>query len=499
MQKPLLEVKSIVKEFSGVRVLDQVGFSLKPGEILGLIGENGAGKSTLMKILSGIYHPTEGEVLLNGEPLILKDPLAAKRSGIAMIPQEFNLVETLKVFENVFLGNEKRGGLLLDKKGMRERTGEILKTLQTDLSPDAPVSRLSVAQKQMVEIAKALVHDSRLLILDEPTTVLTGQEIELLFSLMGQLRERGVSMIFISHKLGEVRTICDKTLILRDGQQIALEDTKKLDEPAMARMMVGRELNQIFPDRTPCGENTVLEVEGLEVPRILEDISFSLREGEILGIAGLMGAGRTELAEAVMGLRHRSGGTIRLEGRELTGRSPREAVDAGLAYLSEDRQGKGIVMNFSIPENTTLISLKKYIRLFIDKAREQETADAYTEKFRIRAASLKSKLRFLSGGNQQKVYLAKWMDTGPRVLILDEPTRGIDVNAKMEIYQFVHDLAARGTPCIVISSELEEVLGLCHRVLVMKGGRIQGELKENEMNEEEIMLYATGIKGGTES
>lgn len=496
MTKPLVEVKSIIKEFSGVRVLDNINFTLKPGEILGLIGENGAGKSTLMKILNGIYQPTDGQVFLEGREVRLNDPLIAKTHGVAMIPQEFNLIDTLTVFENIFLGNEKCNGVLLNKKEMRKRSTEILKTLHTDLDPNLPVRDLSVAEKQMIEIAKSQVHNSKLLILDEPTTVLAGEELELLFKLMRDLQSRGVCMIFISHKLAEVKEICDKVLVLRDGEQIYFGDVSEHTEHDMVKMMVGRELNQIFPEFNKPDEEVVFKVEDLQVKGLLENISFNVKRGEILGIAGLMGAGRTELAETIMGLRRKTGGRVTLYDRILSCRSPREAVDAGIAYLSEDRQGKGIIMNFDLPQNTTLISLKRYTNIFINKKEEEKRAEYYQKLFKIKAATLHTHLRYLSGGNQQKVYLGKWMDTDPKILILDEPTRGIDVNAKMEIYRFINSLAKDGLPCIVISSELEEILGLCHRILIMRDGTIQGELEQDKRNEEEVMLYATGLKKG---
>ncbi len=494
MSKHLVEVKSIIKEFSGVRVLDNINFSLEPGEILGLIGENGAGKSTLMKILSGIYQPTNGDVILEGTKVKLNSPLIAKKHGVAMIPQEFNLIETLTVFENIFLGNEVNNGVLLNKKEMRKRSTEFLKVLHTELDPNTSVRDLSVAQKQMIEIAKSLVHNSKLLILDEPTTVLAGEELDLLFKLMRELQSKGVCMIFISHKLAEIKEVCDKVLVLRDGEQIYFGDVGKHTEHDMVKMMVGRDLNQIFPEFNEPKEEVALKVENLSLKDTLSDINFEVKKGEILGIAGLMGAGRTELAETLMGLRRRSSGKVTLNGKMLLGKNPREAVDAGMAYLSEDRQGKGIIMNFDLPQNTTLISLKKYTNLFINKKAESKRASYYVDLFKVKAASLKTHLRYLSGGNQQKVYLGKWMDTDPNILILDEPTRGIDVNAKMEIYKFINNLAKEGMPCIVISSELEEILGLCHRILVMREGKIQGELGQDKRNEEEVMLYATGLK-----
>jgi ribose transport system ATP-binding protein len=493
---PLIEAVGMTKEFSGVRVLNNVNVSVAPGEIFGVIGENGAGKSTFMKILSGIYYPTSGHVMLEGKKVDVKNPTAAKALGISMVPQEFNLVDSLTVFENVFLGYEKTRGPLLNKAEMRDRTKKILSELETDIDPDSTIVTLSVAQKQMVEIAKALVHDSNILIMDEPTTVLNKTEIQILFRIMGRLKERGVAIFYISHKLWEVKSICDRVLVLRDGDPITVDATDNLNEADMARAMVGRELNQVFPPKKQRKGEVVLKVDGLSDGKLLQDIGFELKKGQILGFAGLVGAGRTETAEAIMGLRHRSSGRITVSGKDIDIRGPRQAVDSGLAYLSEDRQGSGLIMNFDIPANVTLISLKNYIRGLIDKKREQIASDKYVDQFNVRAASLKAKLRFFSGGNQQKVYLAKWMDTKPQVLILDEPTRGIDVNAKMEIYRFIHSLADSGIACMVISSELEEIIGLCDDVIVMREGRITGRLSGNEINEEEIMFHATGIKEG---
>lgn len=515
---PLIEATGITKEFSGVRVLDRVHLSIGKGEIVGVIGENGAGKSTFMKILSGIYTPTAGEISVNGRGCDIPSPIRAKELGITMIPQEFNLISTLSVFENVFLGFELRKGPVIDKKEMRSRTAGILKELKTSIDPNSRLMDLSVAEKQMVEIGKALIHDSNLLIMDEPTTVLNRNEVAILFSIMRQLKEKGVSILFVSHKLHEVKDICDRVLILRDGQQIALDSTDAFTVPDLAQNMVGRELNQIFPDKsippwlqkagkkdsTPPVE--MLKVENLNIRGVLEQISFTLNAGEVLGFAGLMGAGRTEVAEAVMGLRTIDSGTISIKGKPVTIRHPRNAVDHGIAYLSEDRQGRGIIRNFTIPENITLVSLSgrngkapsyglsRYAPGWLDKKKEQIAADRFVGQFNIKAASIASQLQFLSGGNQQKVYLAKWMDTKPEILILDEPTRGIDVNAKMEIYQFIKDLSDRGIACLVISSELEEIIGLCHRVIVMREGRIAGELPHDRLTEKEIMFYATGIQ-----
>ncbi|MBI9104173.1 MAG: sugar ABC transporter ATP-binding protein [Spirochaetales bacterium] len=435
---------------------------------------------------------------MNGSPALIRNPTDAKRLGISMIPQEFNLIDTLKVYENIFLGNEiKVRGPFLDKSSMVKKTREILTELNAgSIDPESFISNLSVAQKQMVEIGKALNHESNLLIMDEPTTVLNSEEVQLLFTLVRKIKAKGVSIIFISHKLREVKEICDEVLILRDGKQIQCTSTDGLEIDDMVKGMVGRDMSQIFPDKLPPADKVYFSVRNLSVPGLIQDISFDLKKGEILGFAGLMGAGRTETAETIMGLRKKSAGRYTLDGNEIEINTPEDAIKNRIAYLSEDRQKKGIILNFGIPQNISLISLKKYIRGLINSKKEQDAADVYVRKFNIKSASLKSQLRYLSGGNQQKVYLAKWMDTNPDILILDEPTRGIDVNARLEIYQFIQNLAKNGISCIVISSELEEVIGLCSRVIVMKDGKISGELSEDQLNEEDIMFYATGIKEG---
>jgi ribose transport system ATP-binding protein len=489
---------NIGKEFSGVRVLHGVDADIYPGEVMGVLGENGAGKSTLLKIASGVYTPTSGSLEIDGKAVQINSPVDAKSFGITMIPQEFNLVSSLNVFENIYLGNEIRNRGMLDKVAMRSRARELLQELHSELSPDALIEGLSIADKQHVEIAKALIHESRILIMDEPTTMLNKQEVGVLFDQVNRLRKRGVAILFISHKLKEVKEICDRLMVLRDGHRVSLDQVSEIDEHDMARKMIGRELNDIYPDRVAAHEETVLEVDNLSVPGLLQDISFHLKASEVLGFAGLVGAGRTELAEAIIGIRRISAGTIKVRGVAHKIDSPADAVDLRIAYISEDRQGKGLVMNFDIPQNTTLISIRRYIRnLLIDKDKEQKQASAYVEKFDIKAASLKTHLVNLSGGNQQKVYLAKWMDTAPEILILDEPTRGIDVNTKKEIYHFIRSLTEQGVSVIVISSEIEEIVGLCQRVIVMRNGRKAGELNGDEINNEEIMYYATGLKGGS--
>jgi ribose transport system ATP-binding protein len=497
MTDVLVRTERIGKAFSSVPVLDDISIEIRRGEILGIVGENGAGKSTFLKILAGIYTPTRGKVFIGGQEMALRTPADAKRAGIAIVPQEFNLVASLSIYENVFLGNELRGPAgFLDKRGMIQRTTELLAALETPIDPEASILSLSVAQKQMVEIAKALSVDSRLLIMDEPTTVLTKREIELLFGRMRALQARGVTIVYISHKLGEVKEICDRIMVLRDGALICLEDADALPADELVRRMVGRELSQVFPSKHEAGREVVLRVEDLTVPGVIADVSFELRLGEILGFAGLSGSGRTELAETIMGLRRSSRGRILAGEKQLVIRNARDAVRAGLGYLSEDRQGSGVLTAFSVAKNVTLVSLARYLRPLVDVRRERARAQGYVDRFSIRTPSVDTSVELLSGGNQQKVSLAKSIDAEPRILIVDEPTRGIDVAAKQDIYRLVKELAGRGVSCLFISSELEEIIGMCSRVLVMKEGRIVGQVEGAQLQEEEIMSYATGVRTG---
>jgi ribose transport system ATP-binding protein len=499
----LLRVENLTKAFSGVEVLKKLTLGIRPGEILGVIGENGAGKSTFMKLISGVYAPTGGRILFDGRPVRIANPLAAQHLGIAMIPQEFNLIDPLRVYENIFLGRELRRGGMLDRSRMIEEARRLFATLVTDVSPEAFVGDLSVAEKQMVEIAKAMSQESRVLILDEPTTVLSRAEIDALFAIMRDFAAKGGAVFFVSHKLPEVREICDRVLVLRDGDFISLDPVAALDEHEMARRMVGRELSEAFPPKATLDQEGAIDIDqvppaltvrGLTVPGCIEDVSFTLQRGEILGVAGLMGAGRTELGETLMGLRKLQSGSVEIEGTPVRIQNPRDAMNAGIAYLSEDRQGRGLLLQYDTVVNITLASLKQYVHFFIQGRKAQERARYYVDSFNIRVPSLADDLAHLSGGNQQKVYLAKWLDTAPRILILDEPTRGVDVGARQEIYGFIHELVANGLSCILISSELEEVIGLSNRVIVMRGGRVAGELGEDELSEHEIMYYATGLK-----
>lgn len=495
-----LEARKICKSYGSVPVLFDVAFDLKKGEIHALIGENGAGKSTLVKILAGYHEQTSGKLLRKGREVRYANTGAAEADGIVMIHQEFNLASDLNVEENIFLGKEivRRG--LLDKGAMRERSAEILAKLGTKINPRTKVKDLSVSDKQMVEIAKALAFNSEVLIMDEPTAVLTSSEIEVLFRIIRALRDHGVSIVYISHKLDEVKALADRVTVLRDGYRIATEQVKDLSEDDMARLMVGRELSALFPPkRSRPEQNTpVLEVQNLTCPNYVQKASFALYEGEILGFAGLIGAGRTELMEAVVGLRRRTSGSVSYRGRPLPGRSYQDTIKSGIVYLSEDRKGKGLFTAMPLAPNVTVLSLENHLTKlgFIDAKKEEATLEQTIQEFEVRVPSKRALLSMLSGGNQQKIALGKMMQVEPDIVILDEPTRGIDVGTKQQVYFFIRQLVEQGKSCILISSELGEIIGLSDRVVVMRSGSVVGELAGAEINEEEIMLYATGIKGG---
>ena len=497
-QENLLELVNLRKSYGSVEVLHGVSLALGRGEVLGVIGENGAGKSTLMKCLNGIEPVTSGNILFCGADFQPAKAADAVRCGIITIPQEFNLVKDLRVFENIFLGNELRGRFgLLDTDTMRARARELLHELGASVDADSLVDDLSVAARQMVEVAKALSYSAKLLIMDEPTTVLNREEVEVLFGVIRRLKANGTSVFFISHKLHEVMEICEKVAVLRDGELVSFSTMEGLDEAELARRMVGRTPSQMFTEKQPAAPDAeaVLEVSHLSLKGVLHDISFTIRRGEILGFAGLVGSGRTELAETVYGIRKCTSGEIRLFGKALQIASPRQALDAGIAYLPEDRQGTGILTAFSVASNVTLSSLKHYCHPFISKSGETAAAQDYVDAFHIKTPGTETALCDLSGGNQQKVAIAKGLDCRPSVFIFDEPTRGIDIQAKSEVYAFIQSLLKQGMACMLISSDLEEVIGICSRIAVMREGRIAGELSEDEISEENIMYLASGVTG----
>lgn len=492
----LLDARGIVKDFGPVRVLFGVDFAVGKGEVHALIGENGAGKSTLVKVIGGLLAPSGGQITFKGSPWRPASVSEAERDGVVMIHQEFALAEDLTVEENLFLGRELRRGWLLDRKAMRERSQEILSELETDVDPGARVRDLSVSQKQMVEIAKAISRKADLIVMDEPTAVLTSHEVETLFAVIRRLLQSGVSIVYISHKLDEVKEISHRVSILRDGHLVACSPTSDLTVDEMAVRMVGRSMSELFPPKAATASSeALLEVRDITVPGYARDCSFEVRRGEILGFAGLVGAGRTELFEGIFGLRPRSGGSIARRGRAAPIRKVADALRHGMVYLTEDRKGKGLVTSMELAPNLTLMASTRERSPWLRRKEELETLAKAVDEYEIKAPSLRARVNELSGGNQQKLALAKSMLVEPEVIVLDEPTRGIDVGTKQQIYQFIAGLAAAGKAVVVISSEMQEVIGLCHRVVVMRAGRIAGVLSGDEITEEEIMLYATGVKG----
>jgi ribose transport system ATP-binding protein len=490
-----VEFRNVTRNFGPVQVLHGVSFALAPGCVHGLLGENGAGKSTLMKILAGYLEPTSGEILVDGQPRQFRDSRAAEAAGIVLIHQEFNLAEDLTIAQNIFLGHEKVRGWVLDDTAMREATREVLRQVGLDADPDTRVRHLIVAEKQLVEIARALARKARLLVMDEPTATLTPGETQRLFAVMAQLKAEGVTLVYISHKLDEVEKVTDEVIVMRDGRFVTRQPTASLTRHEMANLMVGRELSDLFPPKDPVPQAApLMQVHGFTVPGWAQDVSFEVRAGEILGFAGLVGAGRTELFEGLLGLRPASAGTVVVDGRELHLRSPREAANEGITYLSEDRKGKGLHVDFGLRENLTLMNLRAYAQPVLSPAREQQALEEAVRAFGIRTGDLRQRASSLSGGNQQKLALAKVLQPQPRVVVLDEPTRGVDVGAKRDIYFLVQRLARAGQAVIVISSELVELIGLCHRVVVMRGGRLAATVQDEHLSEEELIAHATGTR-----
>jgi len=486
----------ICKSFGPAQVLFDVSIDLHAGEVHALLGENGAGKSTLVKILSGYHEPTEGGLVLDGAEVSFSDSEAGEGHGVILIHQELNLAEQLSVEENIFLGREIKRGWFLDKTAMRAEVKRLLDQLQCNIDPRTRIRDLSVSDRQMVEIAKALSKKADILILDEPTAVLTGREVEILFDQIRRLREQGVAILYISHKLDEIKAIADRVTVLRDGRHIVTEPVVGLSKDDMARLMVGRDIKQMFPHRvSDTSAPVVLSVRDLSVPGQVRDASFDLHKGEVLGFAGIVGAGRTALMEAIIGLRERSSGTIERDGKPVRITSLQDAKNSGIAYLTKDRKGSGLLLNMDMRPNLTLLALEKFGNVIVDRKAEEAALEKAIEAFDIRAADRKAKVGDFSGGNQQKLLLAKVMETDPDIVIIDEPTRGIDIGTKSQIYHFIGDLTDRGKSVILLSSEMPEMLGLSDRIAVMAAGRITGILEGNDRNEHEIMRHATGISG----
>ncbi|MCA1404144.1 sugar ABC transporter ATP-binding protein [Ensifer sp. IC3342] len=492
----VLEARRISKSFSGVQVLFSVNFELRAGEIHALMGENGAGKSTLVKILSGFEQPSSGEILLDGKPVTLPPNGAAEALGIVIIHQEFNLAEHLTVAESLFLGREVTRFGVLDRKYMRAETRRVLDLLGCRVDANALISSLSIAEKQMVEIAKAISRDARVVFMDEPTAVLSREETNFLFRQVRKLRDQGTSFVFVSHKLDEVIELTDRVTVLRDGQWVKTAPTAILDGESIAQLMVGREMSSLYPAKTEpdVDEEIVLRVDSLSTDYV-KDASFEVRKGEIVGFSGMIGSGRTELMEAVAGLRSRLSGEVTIRGEAVPSGDVHAANRRGLAYMTKDRKAKGLLLNSGMTANLTLQSLDQHTRLgYLDPTSEAAALEKARRRFDIRVRDGDVVARRMSGGNQQKLLLAKVMETEPEIIIIDEPTRGIDVGTKQQIYHFISALARDGRSIIVVSSEMPEVIGLCTRVAVMREGRIVGMLEGDEISEQEIMRYAAGLK-----
>lgn len=489
----LLSARKLCRSFGENQVLFDVDLGLQAGQVHALLGENGAGKSTLVKILGGYLRPTSGDVFVDGQQQYYRSSGEAEADGVVMIHQELALAEQLSVEENIFLGRELRRGLFLDRRAMRERSQTALAELETR----ARVKDLSTSDQQMVEIAKAITRDVRVLIMDEPTATLTENEVKVLFALIARLRQRGVAILYISHKLREIEQIADQVTVLRDGHLVDSGPMAGRSKEELARLMVGREITEMYPPLTLLSSNApvVLEAREFVVPGAVKQASFTLRRGEVLGFGGVVGAGRTALIEAVLGLRAKKSGQVLRHGQPVELRHLRDAVRQRIAYLTEDRKGKGLVLNMDLRSNVTLLNLRAHCRPLIDRRREEHAFQEAIQRFDIRLRTAARTAAELSGGNQQKLLLAKVMSIDPEIVIINEPTRGIDVGTKHQIYHFIHELTEAGRSVILISSEMSELIGLSHRVAVMCAGVLTGVLEGEQINEHEIMQYASGIKG----
>ena len=489
-----IEMKGIDKSFGTNQVLKNAGFYLKDGEVHALMGENGAGKSTLMKILTGVYTRDAGTVYVDGKEVLYKSPQEAEKAGIVFIYQELNVLFDLTVEENLFMGKEITKGFgICDKKAMREKAQEIMDRMGVNIPVTALMSDLSVGQQQMVEICKALMVDAKVLIMDEPTAALTQSETKILFEVIKSLREKGVSIVYISHRMEEIFELCDRITVLRDGTYVDTRYIKDINMDDIVQMMIGRTIGERFPKRDVQIGEEVLRVEGLTHEKLFHDIDFSVKAGEVLGFSGLMGAGRTEIMQAIFGNIPVKSGKIFIEGKEVVIKNPRQAIKAGIGFITEDRKTEGLLLEKSIAENIEIANLNKISKnSVLQAAKQKEIVKKGIEEFRIRCFGPDHECHNLSGGNQQKVVLAKWIYTDPKILILDEPTRGVDIGAKKEIYSVINDLAAKGVAVILVSSELPEVLGMSDRITVVHEGRITGTIDAAEADQAKVMTLATG-------
>jgi rhamnose transport system ATP-binding protein len=497
--EPFIRMSGMSKSFVGVKVLKDVSFDVRPGEVHALLGENGAGKSTLIKMMSGLYTPDAGTITVQGRDLKFSSTRDASAAGIATVYQELLLFPELSVAENVFLGHYPRTSLnIIDWATVRSRTRELLDSLDTyDLDVDTKVQSLSVAQRQRVEIAKALSRNAKILIMDEPTASLVESDVQRLMTVVRQLRERGVGIVYVSHRMPEIFALADRVTVLRDGAHVGTKDIGEVDERVLVSMMVGRPIDSLFPKVDAAIGETVLEVKDLNHGRHVQDISFALRKGEILGIAGLVGSGRTELALTLFGMTPATSGEIVLNGKKVEIRSPRQARDLGISYVPEDRGLQGLVKAMAIRKNVSMATIDRLSNgIFIRASEEAKKAADAVKRLGVRCRSIQQPVGELSGGNQQKVVIAKWLETQPQILILDEPTRGVDVGAKAEIHTIMGELVKQGVAIIMISSELPEVLGMSDRVLVMSGGRITGEIDRAEATPERVGAAMTAHRTG---
>lgn len=497
---PVMRADKVSKRYGPVTVLTDVTLDIMGGEIHAIIGENGAGKSTFMRLLAGYAEPSAGALSIDGEPVVFTNPNQAQEAGVVLVHQEILLADALTVAENLFLGRELTHRGLVDDRTMRRVASAKLAELGCAVSPNALVGSISLADRQLVQIARALLDEHKLVIFDEPTAVLTGEEVEKLLDIILRLKRQGIAVVYISHRLDEVQRLADKITVLRDGKMIGTYPGRSLDQADMANLMVGRELSGLYPAKntTPSSE-PMLSVTNARVPGYATDVSFTVHKGEILGFAGMIGAGRTELFEGILGLRSGTA-TVELDGRPITIHSAREAIDAGIGYLTEDRKGKGLLLNDRLAPNLTLSSLARFHPgLYLRGRKEAKALTDAVDEYDIRLKSLGLTAGQLSGGNQQKLLLAKILLTDPSVVIIDEPTRGIDIANKAQIYAFIRSIVAKGKACIVISSEMQELIGICDRILVMRGGRINGEVAGDDMTESRIALLATTLSEETDT
>ena len=500
-QEVIAGLRGVSKSFGGAVALDNVSFELRPGEVLALLGENGAGKSTCVKLLAGVYRPDQGTIFIGGYPVDLRSPLGAHRNGIAVMHQHPGLFDQLSVAENIYLGRTRKNRWgCLDHSAMNREAKRLLEMVGLFVDPDEPLIRLRTSERQLVEIAKALGVNARVLIMDEPTAALSQREVGRLFNVVSQLRKRRVAMLFVSHRMDEIYQIADRVAVLRDGRLVAITAVDEMPPGRAVRLMVGRPLSAMYPVLVAVVGNTALEVQGLTRSGVFEDVSFNLRTGEILGFGGLVGSGRTEIARVLFGVDQPTRGIVRIADQTVSLRSPADAMKAGIAYVSEDRIGQSLVMDFGILTNASLPVIDQATRLgLIQNERELDLVKPHLDRLRLRFRSFDQPVSTLSGGNQQKVALSKWLATTPRIIIFDEPTQGVDVQTKAEVHAMIAALARHGLAIILISSDLPELVSMCHRILVLKEGRMAADFSRDQVSQEKIMYAATGASAGQRS